>query len=215
MTISLLIGGARSGKSSKAEELAKQLEQNQNKQIVYVATYQPLSDQSDQEMQQRITHHQKQRPSHWQTIEASQDLADVINQHSKTNTCLLIDCLTLWLTHCLCSEDLSTQAGSFTRHERDTQGTQHTQEQSPLLLWQQQKQAFLAALSNASTQACDIILVSNEVGHGIVPMGELSRQFVDESGWLHQDIAKIADSVEFVMAGLSLPLKTPNQGEQS
>ena len=66
---------------------------------------------------------------------------------------------------------------------------------------------FLKVLESKSRIGCDIVLVSNEVGHGIVPMGELSRQFVDESGWLHQDVAAIAGKVDFVMAGLAMPLK--------
>ena len=71
-------------------------------------------------------------------------------------------------------------------------------------VWPQEKRRLLTLIPQLKN---DVILVSNEVGHGIVPMGELSRQFVDESGWLHQDIAAIADKVDFVMAGLAMPLK--------
>jgi adenosylcobinamide kinase/adenosylcobinamide-phosphate guanylyltransferase len=93
-----------------------------------------------------------------------------------------VDCLTLWLTNILC---------------------QHGAEK-----WQTAKNELINLLSNWDETKAELILVSNEVGHGIVPMGELSRQFVDESGWLHQAIAELAEQVDFVMAGLPLNLKS-------
>lgn len=91
----------------------------------------------------------------------------------------LIDCLTLWLSNCL--------------HQQD----------SP---WEQLKKDFLSALSKAS---CPLIIISNEVGSGIVPTGELTRHYVDELGWLHQEIAEHCEQVTLVVAGLPLALKTP------
>ena len=194
MTISFFLGGARSGKSSMAENLATEIETKFNKEVIYIATAaQTLTDDEiDLEMQARISHHQQSRPKHWQLVEEPIQLANVIERHSSNTSCLLIDCLTLWLTNCL----LENERLQSTEPEQD-----HTH------IWQEHKQRFLDALKRASEQGHHIIIVSNEVGHGIVPMGELSRRFVDESGWLHQDVAKIADSVDFVMAGLSLPLK--------
>lgn len=192
--IQLILGGARSGKSSLAESYAK----SSNLPVTYIATAQAF----DSEMQQRIAQHQAERPEHWQLVESplllGKTIASVI-ENSQQDICILVDCLTLWLSNSLCKPNV--EAG-------------HTSECN-LDYWQQEKQQFLAQLesiklrSSNKKQRVEIILVSNEVGHGIVPMGELSRQFVDQAGWLHQAIAKVADNVEFVMAGLPLSLKAP------
>lgn len=184
--VHLILGGARSGKSSLAEQYAKK----SNLPVTYIATAQAL----DNEMKQRIAIHQQDRPQQWQTIEAPLLLAATIDSiidqaldnaspdASNNGQCILIDCLTLWLTNCLCQHDLA--------------------------YFEREKQQFLATLVNSQKHNnLHIILVSNEVGHGIVPMGDLSREFVDQAGWLHQAIAKIADNVDFVMAGLPLSLK--------
>ena len=192
--VHLIIGGARSGKSSLAENYAK----SSNLPVTYIATAQAF----DREMQQRIAQHQADRPDHWQLVESPLLLAKTIEsvvENSQQDICILVDCLTLWLSNSLCKPNV--EAG-------------HTSECN-LDYWQQEKQQFLAQLESIKLRLSDkkqrveIILVSNEVGHGIVPMGELSRQFVDQAGWLHQAIAKVADNVEFVMAGLPLTLKSP------
>jgi adenosylcobinamide kinase/adenosylcobinamide-phosphate guanylyltransferase len=180
--VHLILGGARSGKSSFAESCAKKL----NLPVTYIATAQSL----DTEMEKRISRHQQDRPSHWKTIESPTELAGVIESASALNNdqgiCLLVDCLTLWLTNCLCQHDLA-----YFKHE---------------------KTLLLSALINSQKRNnIHIILVSNEVGHGIVPMGDLSREFVDQAGWLHQAIAEIADTVNFVMAGIPLALKGDKQ----
>ena len=166
----LILGGARSGKSRFAEQLAI----NSNKTVIYLATGQAR----DSEMQARIAHHQQQRPANWPLVEEPIALARALQTHSTTDNCILVDCLTLWLSNCLC----------------------HAQNDC----WSEQKSALLTALEHLPGQ---VIFVSNEVGHGIVPLGELSREFVDESGWLHQAIAANAERVEFIMAGLALTLK--------
>ncbi|MCW8834392.1 MAG: bifunctional adenosylcobinamide kinase/adenosylcobinamide-phosphate guanylyltransferase [Colwellia sp.] len=188
--IHLIIGGARSGKSSLAEHYAK----SSHLPVTYIATAQAL----DEEMQQRIMQHQAERPEHWQLIESPLGLAQAMSKACKTQSaCILVDCLTLWLSNCLCQPNTS--------HDKRSDCN--------LTYWQQEKQQLLTLLENIKRQEAvqqqniEIILVSNEVGHGIVPMGELSRQFVDQAGWLHQAIANIADKVEFVMAGLPLTLK--------
>ncbi|MEY8213247.1 MAG: bifunctional adenosylcobinamide kinase/adenosylcobinamide-phosphate guanylyltransferase [Colwellia sp.] len=186
MSIHLILGGARSGKSSFAEKQAKQNEVDDQAQIYYLATAQSL----DGEMSQRIKQHQQQRPQHWQLIESPIALAKTLEQllsnhqskYEKPIT-VLIDCLTLWLTNCLCSAEKNC--------------------------WQQEKQLLLKLLINyQQTSHVNLLLVSNEVGHGIVPMGELSREFVDQAGWLHQEIATMATQVDFIMAGIPLSLKS-------
>jgi len=166
-TLELILGGARSGKSRLAEQraLASGLK------AIYVATAQA----GDGEMASRIAHHQSRRDSSWVLVEEPVELASVIRDYAKPENCLLVDCLTLWLSNCL----------------------HHNQ-------WQQQREAFFNALADCSGH---IILVSNEVGMGVVPMGELSRQFVDESGFLHQQLATVCQRVTLVAAGLPLDLK--------
>ncbi|WP_318416011.1 bifunctional adenosylcobinamide kinase/adenosylcobinamide-phosphate guanylyltransferase [Photobacterium leiognathi] len=170
----LILGGARSGKSRLAESLAD----GSGLVVKYIAT----ATACDGEMVDRIERHQQQRPSHWQLIEEPYYLAEVIQQHSNKNTCLLVDCLTLWLNNFL-FQPLDNYS------------------------WQQAKTEFLEAITQAEGR---IILVSNEVGQGIVPLGELSRRFVDESGWLHQAIAQQCPRVVFVTAGLPQVLKGPS-----
>lgn len=169
--IELVIGGARSGKSSYAESVAKQ----SGKAVIYIAT----AEVGDQEMAQRIEKHKAQRPQEWQVIEEPLQLATVLKQYSREDNCLLVDCLTLWLSNCL------------------FKGTGTS--------WQTYKSELLATLESLSGQ---VILVTNEVGCGIVPMGEVSRRYVDEAGWLHQAIAAQAEKVTLVTAGLPMSLKS-------
>lgn len=164
----LILGGARSGKSRFAEELAL----SRGQQWAYIAT----GWAGDHEMAARIATHQQQRDHRWQTVEAPLHLAAALNQVDGEHTCILVDCLTLWLSNSL--------------HHG---------------VWVQQKQAFLQALAHL---AADVYLVSNEVGSGIVPMGELSRTFTDEAGRLNQDVARVCDNVTLVVAGLPLTLKS-------
>ncbi len=167
MTKQLILGGARSGKSRFAETQALAT----NKQLIYVAT----ATAGDSEMQQRILHHQADRDSAWHLHEETVDLAAVLTQFNDKAYCLLIDCLTLWLSNCL-----------------------HQQ------CWPLQKQSFVDQLAKLDA---DIIMVSNEVGSGVVPLGQLSRQFVDESGHLHQELASVCQHVKLIVAGLPLTLK--------
>lgn len=170
--IQFFLGGARSGKSRLAEQAAAA----SNLDVVYIATAQGL----DGEMQQRIARHQNDRPKHWLTVEEPLNLAAVIQAYASDKHCLLIDCLTLWLSN------------------------QLLQQVEKPHNYQQQKAELLAVLANCPGQ---VIIVSNEVGQGVVPLGALSRQYVDEAGWLHQEIAKLAEQVRFVCAGLAMNLK--------
>ena len=178
--IQFFLGGARSGKSRLAEQAAAA----SHLEVVYIATAQGL----DREMQQRIARHQVDRPNHWLTVEEPLNLAATIQTYASDKRCLLIDCLTLWLSNQLLQAEIQP--------EEQQNYQQHN--------YQQHKAELLAVLTNCPGQ---VILVSNEVGQGVVPMGELSRQYVDEAGWLHQDIAKVADEVRFVCAGLAMNLK--------
>jgi adenosylcobinamide kinase/adenosylcobinamide-phosphate guanylyltransferase len=172
--IELILGGARSGKSRLAEA---RITNNSPKNVIYVAT----ATAYDDEMQARIKHHQQRRPAHWLLIEEPLELGDIIQQNNQSDTVLLIECLTLWLTNLLCHDD----SEQFAR----------------------QKSHFIEQLQQ--TQAT-VILVSNETGMGVVPMGELSRRFVDEAGFLHQELAQLSERVTLVVAGLEHCLKQPD-----
>ncbi len=137
----------------------------------------------DEEMAQRIAQHQQQRDSRWINIEAPIELAAALNEHAEAQTAVLVDCLTLWLTNLLMREDPA--------------------------LFERERQALLDTLADAPGH---ILLVSNSVGMGVVPMGKLTRDFVDQSGLLEQAIASISDTVTLVVAGLPLILKAPNEG---
>jgi adenosylcobinamide kinase/adenosylcobinamide-phosphate guanylyltransferase len=165
----LILGGARSGKSSFAEQLALE----SGLEIIYIAT----ATVGDSEMATRIALHQQTRPKHWQTIETPVDLAKTLQTYAHPQACLLVDCLTLWLNNCLFDETVC---------------------------WETQKQLLLEQIAKLPGRQ---ILVSNEVGQGIVPLGAISRQFVDESGHLHQKLASLADRVFLVIAGLPQLLK--------
>lgn len=167
----LILGGARSGKSRYAEQLAL----SSSKSVVYIATAQA----QDREMQTRIRHHQASRPSHWLTIEEPVALAATLKAYAQPERLLLVDCLTLWLTNLLCAED----------------SEQRLQTETDALY------ALIPQLSG------DLILVSNETGLGVVPLGELTRRYVDEAGRLHQGLAAQMQQVIFMIAGLPQVLK--------
>lgn len=164
----LVLGGARSGKSRIAEEIAGSAGLKQ----VYIAT----SEIRDAEMQDRVDKHRQDRGQGWETIEEPLDIAAIIARTSHPGTVLLIDCLTLWLSNLL-------EAGRDIAAE--------TQRLCNLL----------------ETAPGPVVLVSNEVGQGIVPMNKLARQFRDEAGRLHQAVATVSDTVLMVSAGLPIALK--------
>ncbi len=163
----LILGGARSGKSRFAEQCALA----RSGQLHYIATAQPL----DAEMAARVALHRQQRDPRWQLIEEPLRLHKALQSADDADACILVDCLTLWLSNCLAAD-----------------------------VWQEQRQKFFSALDQLQGK---ILFVSNEVGNGIVPVGELSRLFVDESGWLHQQLAQRCERVTLVTAGLPQTLK--------
>lgn len=133
----------------------------------------------DPEMARRIANHQADRPDLWLTVEEPLELGRVLREYDGERT-ILVDCLTLWVSNLLLAE-----------------------EDDPLI-FKRERSAFFDALKRLEA---DIILVSNETGMGVIPMGELSRRFVDESGRLHQEIAALADRVTLTVAGLPTTLK--------
>lgn len=166
--ITLVLGGARSGKSSHAERLAAETSPNR----VYIATAQAFDD----EMATRIAHHKSRRDSSWRTVEAPLGLSGAITAEAVPDRVVLVDCLTLWLSNLLLAD-------------RDIE---------------EESDALIAALENA---AGPLILVSNEVGLGIVPDNALARAFRDHAGRLNQRVAEVADKVVFLAAGLPMTLK--------
>jgi adenosylcobinamide kinase/adenosylcobinamide-phosphate guanylyltransferase len=141
-------------------------------------TYIATATAGDGEMSARIAHHRARRPAEWRVVEEPLRLAEVIKAHAAPDRCLIVDCLTLWLNNLLAAEN-----ESLLRDE------------------------CADLLESLPTLPGRILLVSNEVGMGIVPLGELSRRFCDEAGRLHQYLAQICERVVFVAAGLPLVLK--------
>lgn len=169
-TKTLILGGVRSGKSRLAERLATE----SRWPVIYIAT----ATIADEEMRARIAAHRVRRPDHWQVIEEPLALASVLNQYAKTDHCVLVDCLTLWLTNLLMHADASR--------------------------FESERSALLNVLPHLTGK---LILVSNETNMGIIPLGELSRRYCDEAGKLHQEIAQYCDQVVLTVAGLPLMLK--------
>jgi|TARA_Y100001949_G_scaffold168312_3_gene166926 adenosylcobinamide kinase/adenosylcobinamide-phosphate guanylyltransferase len=168
--IELILGGARSGKTRLAERLAVE----SGLAVTYIATSQPL----DGEMSERIAHHRSRRPPSWGLIEEPLALASILREHAHADCCLLVDCLTLWLTNLLMLDDASRLV-----EERD---------------------ALLECLHELPGR---VLMVSNETGLGVVPLGELTRRYVDETGLLHQALAERCQRVIFTVAGLPMTLK--------
>ena len=166
----LILGGARSGKSALAERWARAF----GHAVTYIAT----ARSGDDEMAARIAHHRARRPAAWACVETPIELAATLARHAAADRCLLVDCLTLWLSNLLI----------------DAEGT----------AFERERKALLDTLPGLPGE---ILMVSNEVGSGVVPMGELSRRFVDEAGRLHQALAERCGRVVFVAAGLPLALK--------
>ncbi len=171
-TVTLVLGGVRSGKSRLAQRIAEGAER-----VTFVAT---AERRDDAEMRAKIERHRAERPQTWATIEEPLRLAQTIQEASRYSDVLLIDCLTLFASNLLeaCGENA------------------------------EQLQAHIDQLCQALSSApCSIILVSNEVGSGVVPAYELGRRFRDLVGEINQRVATVADTVLLMVAGLPFPLK--------
>ena len=166
--ITLVLGGARSGKSRFAQAVAE----DEIGKLIYIATAQAF----DVEMTARIARHRSDRGPRWLTVEHPTELSATISAHQGAGKTILVDCLTLWLSNLMLGDHDITATVS----------------------------GLIASLKTASSK---VILVSNEVGQGIVPDNELARRFRDEAGWLNQAVAHAATDVWFVTAGLPQRLK--------
>lgn len=178
----LILGGQKSGKTARAEALAAAwLDQSGGHRAVYIATAQAW----DEEMRERIARHQRDRAERvprMETVEEPVELAHAIGQHSRADTLIVVDCLTLWLTALL----------------------------MPAVPQPQREGAPAPAASIAGAlRACagPIVLISNEIGSGVIPLGQDNRAFVDALGGLNQQAAAACERVTLMSAGLPLVLK--------
>jgi adenosylcobinamide kinase/adenosylcobinamide-phosphate guanylyltransferase len=167
----LIFGGARSGKSRYAEQRARA----SGLSVVVIAT----GEARDEEMRARIELHKADRDSAWRVVEEPRDRARALRTEAREGVCVIVDCLTLWLSNHLTGEDEGAE-------------------------WSQAKARFMDALRAARGE---VLLVANEVGLGLVPETPLGREFRDEAGRLNQDVAALAERAVFVAAGLPLTLK--------
>lgn len=186
----LILGGQKSGKSRRAELLAQGwLAQSSHHRALLVATGQPWDD----EMRQRIARHQSDRAVRvpgMATVEEPLDLAGAVHQYSTPHTLLVVDCLTLWLTNwTMPAED---RPEKFKPNQPPGHG------------WSAQAALFLEAIESAPGP---VVLVGNEIGLGVIPMGREVRAFVDALGVLNQEVAQVCERVTLMAAGLPLTLK--------
>ena len=169
--ITLLLGGARSGKSNRALSMEKAFFD----QHIFIAT----SEKIDAEMSGRIEIHRQERDQKWITVEAPVNLGSALKNVDTPNSLIVIDCLTVWL-------------GNLMHYKHAV----HTEIEH--------------LIESLGTAKGDYILVSNEVGQGIVPETKMAREFRDHQGRVNQKIAALADRVELVVAGIPLMIKSPN-----
>lgn len=191
----LILGGQKSGKSRRAEILARDwLLQSPAHKAVLIATAQPW----DEEMRQRIARHKQDRAERvpgLATLEEPLQLAQTISRLSRPDTLLIVDCLTLWLTNLLMPADIGDAEKELS----------NTPKYKPLAGDYIEYSAMLSIAISKSNSP--IIVVSNEIGLGVIPMGRDVRAFVDALGKLNQDIAQVCDKVTLMAAGLPLSLK--------
>ena len=178
--LTLLLGGARSGKSSLAQELAEK----RAEQVLYIATAEPL----DQEMEQRIRVHQSERPAHWQTYEIPTNLAEKLTALPITAEVVILDCLTM-----LINNILMHHMGDIDNPDEDKIVSAGYAEVADLLAY-------------IKTSPADWLVVSNEVGMGLVPPYPIGRVYRDLLGALNKQVANQADEVLLLVAGIPMKL---------
>lgn len=180
----LVTGGARSGKSTFAEEKAKEFGQN----VLYVATSKSIDD----EMKQRIAKHRVQRPAQWETLEEYKNLDVALVNITRNKDAVLLDCITIMVTNLMLDECFDWD--NLTRDK--VEEIEHLVEQQ------------INKLINISkTAECPFILVTNEVGLGVVPPSAIGRDFRDIAGRMNQIIARAADEVYFCVSGIPMKVK--------
>lgn len=188
----LILGGQKSGKSRRAELLARDwLAQSPGHHALLIATAQPW----DGEMRTRIARHQSDRAVRvpgMATVEESLDVAAALRQHSTPQTLVVVDCLTLWLTHWTMSADPESVLSEYKPNV------------PPAHDWQAQEAMFLEAIESARGP---VVLVGNEIGLGVIPLGREVRAFVDALGLLNQQVAQVCQRATLMAAGLPLFLK--------
>ncbi len=172
-----ITGGARSGKSALAEKLADR----QGREVVYIAT----AEAGDREMSERIQEHRRRRPAGWKTVEAPGDLPRVLADQLRDDRTVLVDCLTVYLSNLMQARGLD----SGQRLQRVVEG-------------EMERLAGACRAGNGN-----VILVSNEVGMGIVPDNSLARAFRDAAGRANQKLAALADEVYMCVSGIPLRVK--------
>jgi adenosylcobinamide kinase/adenosylcobinamide-phosphate guanylyltransferase len=183
----LILGGAKSGKSRAAEHrAARWLARGDGRSATLVATALPGAVTGDAAMERRIARHRADRASRvpqLQTVEAPDDLAGTLQRLSDPRRFVVVDCLTLWSTQLL-----MPPPGRSTSAAR----------------WPQERAALLSALRES---ASPVVLVSNEIGLGVLPMSHAARDFVDALGLLHQAVAGLCSRVTLMVAGCELRVK--------
>jgi adenosylcobinamide kinase/adenosylcobinamide-phosphate guanylyltransferase len=170
-SVTLVVGGVRSGKSRYAQQLAER-----ESRVIFVAT----AKASDDEMQRKIDRHREERPAEWITVEEPLELAQVLTQRGQSCDVMVVDCLTIFAANLLEAEG----------DDRDAVD--------------RRVEALCEALRSAG---CSVVLVSNEVGSGVVPAYPLGRRYRDLLGEINQSVARVADDVVLMVAGLPLALK--------
>lgn len=178
--LTLVTGGARSGKSRFAQQLA----QSRQGSVLFVATAEPR----DEDMAARIARHRCERPSHWRTLETPHGVARALENTLTLEgnvpmpiPIVLLDCVTLWVTNMLLAE--------------------------PAPAWEHAAAELDALLAWYRAHPCELIVVTNEVGLGIIPADELSRTFREWLGWFNQRLAAEADTVYLLVSGLAIDVK--------
>lgn len=179
----LVLGGSRSGKSEFAEKIAER----SGKRIIYIAT----AAIRDEEMAERVKLHQRRRPKDWVTVEEEKDVLGVLGRGVKEDV-FLLDCATIWLTNLLLDQQHS--GADIAPNKKGTQIMEQ-----------------VASLAETVESGLDLIVVSNEVGLGIIPEHPLGRLFRDLAGKANQVLASRADSVYLVVAGIPMEIKSERQ----
>lgn len=164
--ITFILGGARSGKSKFAQEIAK----NQKK-VVFIATGEAL----DLEMEKRIKRHKKERPKHWTICEEPVNIDICLQKYNNPENTVIIDCLTLWVSNLMMRKLIKRKIKSF--------------------------------INTLNSVKCNVVIISNEVGQGIVPDNFIAREYRDLLGELNCNVAKISDKVYYLVCGIPIKIK--------